>query len=193
MGGFGSGGHNRRYSLCVERMKRLTVSSISKDDLVPSDIPYVFEVSWQLEEELYTQRILLQYESRHFGGGQAYFLCPNCRRRCTWLALRWSMHLCRTCANLPYITQRQREIERMRGRLEKLYRKLKCDWEVNILSPCLPDRPRGMHNSTYVRLVAEFEEIEEKLESAVLRKIESLGKRSKNRKRRPATLRQSRQ
>jgi len=56
----------------------------------------------------------------HIGGERLWFICPNCRRRCEVLCLNGKWPACRKCYRLPYRSQCESPLDRLRSRQDKL-------------------------------------------------------------------------
>ena len=85
-----------------------------------------------------------------YGGQRPWFLCPGCGHRVA-LLYGGEYFFCRRCHNLSYWTQRQGAVVRAEHRAEKLRKRLVNGWQ----------RPKGMHEQTFTRLVAEIDSWEE--------------------------------
>src|SRR5690606_34688539 len=55
----------------------------------------------------------------HIGGERLWFICPNCRRRCEVLCLAGKWPACRKCYRLPYRSQCESPLDRLRRRQDK--------------------------------------------------------------------------
>lgn len=88
-----------------------------------------------------------------FGGLRAWFLCPDCQRRCliVYGVDRFGYFSCRRCMNLAYPS----EAEDRTGRLWRKTRKLEARLGKHGV------RPKGMHRSTYDRICDTLDAIEE--------------------------------
>jgi hypothetical protein len=92
-----------------------------------------------------------------FGGSRAYFLCPGvvsggaCRRRVARLFAGGRYSLCRHCYGLGYESQRERAGDRARHQSQKI--RVRLGGSPNMLLP-FPNKPKGLHWSTYARLHA---------------------------------------
>lgn len=88
----------------------------------------------------------------NYGGSRCWFGCPTCGRRVAILYWRNGAGLgCRSCHQVTYSTQAKGWLGRALHRQNKAVRRLD--------EGC--SRPRGMHRSTYERLLARLEESEE--------------------------------
>ena len=94
----------------------------------------------------------LEWTPCHYGGHRPWFLCPCCRRRVAIL-FGGSIYACRHCHNLAYDSQREMVHTRLQSRAHKLRARLGGD--------CWWHRPKGMHQRTYKKLLAEYQHYEE--------------------------------
>ena len=69
----------------------------------------------------------------------------------------WSYFLCRHCYDLRYESQRKDRAHRALRRAQKIRDQL--GGSANMMEP-FPERPKGMHHNTYVRLFWEQHEAE---------------------------------
>ena len=93
-------------------------------------------------------RVDLVYTDQHLGGRRRWFACPDCGRRCLLLYRRVGRLACRTCHDLTWTCQRESPADRLRRRARSIRRRL--GGSINLLEP-FPNRPKGMHRSTYAR------------------------------------------
>ena len=94
----------------------------------------------------------LEWTACHYGGHRPWFLCPCCRRRVAIL-FGGSIYACRHCHNLAYDSQREMVHTRLQSRAHKLRARLGGD--------CWWRKPKGMHQRTYKKLLAEYQHYEE--------------------------------
>ncbi|MFW5943567.1 MAG: hypothetical protein ACOCXI_17300 [Chloroflexota bacterium] len=119
------------------------------------------------EEQKLDYRVATTYTEPNFGGRRWWFLCPlvvdgqPCRRRVGKLYLPPGAHYfgCRQCHDLTYESTRQNDmLDGVDRRLWAVLRKLKH--KGSVLDP-LPDKPKGMHWSTYSSLAREYMHLQE--------------------------------
>lgn len=120
-------------------------------------------LAYQIGEERIREQVVLDYLPNHYGGARLFFLCPGCGRRVRFLYLRWGRFRCRHCGRLNYRSQQQNrdELEPYHKAVKLLRGKFKVS-EEQIPVPMdlpgfLPPRPKGMHWSTYRRLLLELD------------------------------------
>jgi hypothetical protein len=105
----------------------------------------------------------LEWTPCNFGGERPWFICPGvingkrCGRRVAILYGPGKYFLCRHCYDLRYESQREDKGHRALRRAQKLRQQL--GGSANTMEP-FPDRPRGMHHDTYMRLLWEHHEAE---------------------------------
>jgi hypothetical protein len=91
----------------------------------------------------------LRYTKQPLGGRRAWFECPGCGGRAAIL-YGWPFR-CRRCRGLAYPSQREDHATRASRRVQWLRRRV--GGTGNLLEP-FPERPKGMHRSTYWRLMS---------------------------------------
>jgi hypothetical protein len=97
----------------------------------------------------------------NYGGRRLWFLCarPSCRRRSGRLFLDDPYFVCRTCAGVRYSSQTQSKPRHVQQAERAKAIRARLGGRLNLRDP-LPERPKGMHRSTYERLRKELVEIE---------------------------------
>ena len=98
----------------------------------------------------------------HLGGSRVWWSCPGCHRRVAILYAVSGDFLCRRCNQMVYACQQESPANRAIRQKLKARRKLGDCWYI---------KPKGMHQKTFDRLVAEFQQCSQKadqLESAEL-------------------------
>lgn len=88
----------------------------------------------------------------HLGGKRAWFVCNRigCCRKVAVLYDTPKGFRCRHCAGVTYQSKRERPYDRLLRRARKA--RAKAGGDANLLQP-FPDRPKGMHATTYLRLL----------------------------------------
>jgi hypothetical protein len=84
-----------------------------------------------------------------------------------------SYFVCRHCHNLAYSSQREPEYERLARRAEKIRKKL--GREAGILNGRGWRKPKGMHQKTFARLLAEYDYLERASLRGIAHKLNLLG------------------
>jgi hypothetical protein len=93
----------------------------------------------------------------HLGGERFWFICPQCSRRCAILYPA----ICWTCTGGRYAYELMPPDDRLMTKAFRIRSRL--GQTEGGLFGSFPDRPNGMHVTTYFRLVAQGQEIEEQV------------------------------
>ncbi len=103
--------------------------------------------------------ISLEWTPCNFGGERPWFICPGarCGRRVALLYGLGKYFLCRHCYDLRYESQREDKTHRALRRAQKIRQCL--GGSANIME-AFPEKPKGMHLKTYMRLFWEHHEAE---------------------------------
>ena len=117
----------------------------------------------ELRGRVWSQTLELSRKENGFGGSQAFFICPACGERRRYLYLSKNAFMCRKCAKLNYRSQQETRSDSMyfyhKG-LDLVEKHLDtwprvrpdgfgfCAW--------IPERPRYMHNRTYLKYLRRF-------------------------------------
>jgi len=109
------------------------------------------ELSYRRAGEWRRPSILLERVPCHFGGSRPWFRCPYCehRRALLYLPPNQTDFRCRACAKLAHGV----EAEDAAGRMWRKQRKLMARLGAEDRTDPQPPRPRGMHETTYRRLL----------------------------------------
>lgn len=112
--------------------------------------------------EQVAQRVSITWSRLHFGGRRPWFVCGgmdggHCGRR---VAVMYGSgrFACRTCADLAYESQNEAPMFRAARRAQKIREKLGGN---GLLGEPFPERPKGMHHTTFSRLRSRAEMSEE--------------------------------
>jgi hypothetical protein len=105
-----------------------------------------------------TERVGLTYTPCHYGGARAWLLCPRCGRRVARLFMRAGRFACRHCQRVAYASQSHDAVDRLWGRQQKIEAKLGENWQ----------RPKGMRQRTYERLLTRLQDCELRRENALV-------------------------
>jgi hypothetical protein len=109
---------------------------------------------WELEDH-----VQVSWQPANLGGFRAWFRCSGCGRQCGRLFLWRASLVCRRCAKMRYPSQvapqppHAKKVARAQAIRTRLGGKPELGGPV-------PWRPKGMHHTTYDRLVGELTEIE---------------------------------
>lgn len=163
MGGYGSGRPGWRVScehclsIDIRRLARQNLLSCgawfhwrwnneAKSSISVRVGEYVLNLLYSIDGEKRDQRIGIAQTRCHFGGYRKWFWCPCCTKRIAKLYLRGGRFACRRCNRLGYLVENQDFGQRQWIRMERIERLLGEDL----------DRPKGMHRSTYERLLGRY-------------------------------------
>lgn len=113
------------------------------------------EVSYTHRSKPYKYSIQLSKTSCHYGGYRYWWLCPKCYQRTSTLYCA-GLYVCRHCIGANYGSQLQQPIDRVFNRLNTLRAKL--GWQRGAIHG-IGSRPKGMHHSTYNKLVNEYDKL----------------------------------
>jgi len=109
------------------------------------------ETEWKPIE----QRVPIEWTECHLGGRRPWFRCSvssagrSCGRRVALLYGAGELFACRHCYGLAYESQQQSRSDRNLSQVQKI--RMRLGGSPNMLHP-FPQKPRGMHWRTYVRL-----------------------------------------
>ena len=111
------------------------------------------------EREDVQEPVPLTWTACNFGGQRAWFVCPGagCGRRVAVLYGPGSYFLCRHCYDLVYESQRENGMYRALHKAQSIRERL--GGSASMMKP-FPERPKGMHHDTYMRLFWEHHEAE---------------------------------
>ncbi len=101
----------------------------------------------------------LEWMPCNFGDERLWFICPGagCGQRVAVLYGPGKYFLCRHCYDLRYESQREDKKDRALRKAQKI--RMRLGGSANMLEP-FPERPKGMHYDTYMRLFLEHHEAE---------------------------------
>ena len=103
------------------------------------------------------ESVSLEWTPCNFGGERPWFVCPGagCGGRVAILYGPGKYFLCRHCYDLRYESQREDKKDRALRRAQKI--SMPLGGSADMLEP-FPQRPKGMHHDTYMRLFWEHHE-----------------------------------
>lgn len=199
MGGFGSGGHNKRRAH-LEGYRRISVGYLRRHRLLrlgarstlswtngfgerTGSISVIggetfVTLSYSVrrdETEAWRQvedRVALTRVPKPFGGEQLYFRCPRCCRRVMELALGSGGFRCRTCLGLVHASSQESPTDRAMRRASKLKQKLGAEPGIDSLYR----RPRHMRRATFEKIDARIQAAEAEVNDAHVRLLARLGR-----------------
>jgi hypothetical protein len=118
-------------------------------ETLPEEIELSYTINYgEDNEEHIRESVFLEHTPCNFGGYRVWFLCPG--RRVSKLYGLGRYFLCRHCHNLAYASQNEDKVARLNRKMRKLRPKVGGDGD-DVISP-FPDKPKGMHWETFLRL-----------------------------------------
>lgn len=143
----------------------------------PNAISGKFEYSYQGKQ--YAYKIGITATPCHYGGLRHWFICPKCHRRASVLYCA-GLLVCRHCIGANYQTQLMQPIDKLFRKVEKI--RYRLGWQAGIAHGH-GNRPKGMHQTTYARLVAEHDRIADHLLGLELEWLDKLKRQTARGKR----------
>jgi hypothetical protein len=129
------------------------------------------------EWETVKEPVPLEWTPCNFGGERPWFVCPGvvngkrCGRRVAVLYGPGKYFLCRHCYDLRYESQREDKKDRALRRAQKI--RIRLGGSANMMEP-FPERPKGIHWSTYDRSFMTYEQANEKYTREMVADLERL-------------------
>lgn len=145
---------------------RLSIAAY-REQLRQSRTASSIEVNYSYRGKSYRYPIQLTKTSCNYGGHRYWWLCPKCSKRVAVLYCA-GRYVCRGCIGACYQSQLQQPIDRLFSRADTIRQRL--GWQAGIAHG-IGERPKGMHYSTYDRLVNEHEQLTAKLWQQTLDKL----------------------
>lgn len=147
---------------------RLNISRY-RDQLRQSRTASSVDLAYSYRDKSYRYSIQLTTTAPHYGGSRYWFRCPSCSKRVAVLYCAGT-YVCRHCLSVPYGSQLQQPIDRLFSRADAIRQRLK--WQSGIAYGN-QGRPKGMHFTTYYRLVTEHDRLVQKICGATMQMIEN--------------------
>ena len=172
---------DRKCKPKAEQACKLDIRYLSQSDLLHAG--HSFTLSWNRGNErtnsvditvLY-DKLIVKYRNMttsikltrtkcHYGGSRAWLTCPECNRRVALLYLLKNYFACRHCNNITYESRSESPINRWLRKKHKIHNRLSpngCnEWGWYF-------RPKGMHNSTFNRLLDEWESLDQRISNKI--------------------------
>lgn len=111
------------------------------------------------------ERIPFAFTHQHLGGRRRWFVCLSCNRKCAIL-YGGAYYRCRKCWNLAYSSQHEGPSERALSQAQKFRRRLGGS---ECIDDPFPEKPKGMHWSTFNALRKRCEVLEDRVENWTMR------------------------
>lgn len=116
-------------------------------------------VNYQYSGKSYSYIIQLSKTACHYGGYRYWFNCPSCSKRTSVLYCAGT-YVCRHCIGACYVSQLQQPIDRIYSQMNAI--RIRLGWQAGVING-IGERPKGMHHSTFNRLLKEYRQLEQKL------------------------------
>jgi hypothetical protein len=126
--------------------------------------PGAVVLNYRLNDQPIRQWLPILTTPCHFGGQRQWFACPRCARRVAVLFLRANGFFCRQCNRIAYGSQSDDALDRIWRKQRKIEGRLGEYWQ----------RPKGMHQTTYAKLMATIIDCEERRDAALVAAFERL-------------------
>lgn len=103
---------------------------------------------------VFEQQVYIRPLKLHYGGFRFWLECPCCGKNRDAIYLMGGSFACRVCHDLSYKSQNAIMPVRMLYKAQAIHQKLGGSGMV-LYGP--PEKPKGMHQKTYEKLVQEFD------------------------------------
>ena len=133
---------------------KLSISSY-RDQLRKSGKVNSIELAYSYRSKSYSYIVQLTKTPCTYGGYRHWWLCPKCSKRVSVLYCA-GIYVCRHCIGANYSSQLQQPIDRLFSRVEGIRARL--GWQAGIAHGN-QGRPKGMHFTTYYKLVTEHDKL----------------------------------
>lgn len=117
------------------------------------------EFNYSYRGKAYDYSIQVSKTPCNYGHYRHWWLCPKCSKRVGMLYCA-GLYVCRHCIAANYQSQLQQPIDRIYSKLNAI--RARMGWQVGVIHG-IGERPKGMHDSTYNRLLSEYEQLTDKL------------------------------
>lgn len=132
---------------------------------------------YQSNKQLYHYSINIETTPCHYGGMRYWFTCPDCYKRAAKLYLRNSAFSCRICQKLNYATQQENKLDGTRLVMCRIRNKLNWQYDNAWIKPYYKIRPKGMHQTTFNKLVDRHDQLENKTNRYLMASFKKLSDR----------------
>lgn len=137
---------------------RLSISSY-RNQLRQASKANKIDLNYKYRNQSYSYSIRLTKTACNYGNYRYWWLCPNCSKRVSVLYCAGA-YVCRHCIGANYGSQLQQPIDRIYSKLNAI--RARMSWQVGVIHG-VSKRPKGMHHSTYKRLIKDYEQLTAKL------------------------------
>lgn len=144
-------------ALNLSHYPKLRIASY-RDQLKESNADSL-RMNYSYRGKSYSYSINLSRTICNYGGYRYWFNCPSCLKRMGVLYCTGA-YVCRHCIRANYGSQLEQPIDNLFRRLNVIRARL--GWQVGIASG-YEQRPKGMHQTTYNKLISEYNNLMERL------------------------------
>jgi hypothetical protein len=127
------------------------------------------------EWEPVEQRLPLTWTPCNYGGERPWWYCPSCGRRVAVVYGAGKLFACRHCHQLTHGSSRESHSDRSLRKAQKIREQL--GGGPSLMEP-FPERPTGMHHTTYWRLFTEYREAERASLAELAARLEGMESRT---------------
>jgi hypothetical protein len=115
------------------------------------------------------QRVPITWTGCHFGGHRPWFVCGYCACKFAVLYGVGAFFACRRCHGLVYASQRNNRWHRGVSRAQKI--RMRLGGSPSLFDP-VPEKPKGMHWRTYLRLRQEAQTLGDRSIALTMQKLD---------------------
>lgn len=148
---------------------RLSIAQY-REQLKQSGKASSIDLAYSYREQSYRYSIQLTTTAPHYGGSRHWWLCPKCSKRVSVLYCA-GRYVCRGCIGACYQSQLQQPIDRLFSRADAIRKRL--GWQAGIAHGN-QGKPKGMHLTTYYRLVTEHDRLVQSICGASMAMIDKI-------------------
>lgn len=141
-----------------------------RDQLRRSGKASSIELNYSYRGKSYKYSVQLTRTPCNYGNYRHWWLCPLCSKRVSVLYCAGA-YVCRHCLNAPYGSQLQQPIDRLFSRANAIRQRL--GWQAGIAHG-YGERPKGMHHSTYYKLLNEYDKLVRQICGASMAMIDKI-------------------
>lgn len=128
------------------------------------------KVGYSYRNKPYSYTVQLTKTRCNYGNYRHWWLCPKCSKRVSVLYCAGS-YVCRHCIGCNYGSQLQQPIDRLFSLFSRLHTiRVRLGWQAGIAHG-IGTKPKGMHHSTYNKLLNEHDKLTAKVWQSTLDKL----------------------
>ena len=146
----------KRAGLLKDR--RLILGSSVRWPSISKMIIDKYAVQLEFPHRTVSQRIRISWTRCHLGGARPWLHCSCCERRVAKLFNGFAGYFCRACVGNPMYAC-QTKSTKGRRHFEACKLRLRLGGYASLAKP-LPERPKGMHRTIFIRLQRKLEDLE---------------------------------